>query len=142
MHPLNRCRPDPVDAIRVPPAIRKDYDEYTCNVRDAAIWLGLATWMTGNMQGAVKRDSGASGLKALQYRQLQGALKTERQGNVPIRLPSDGGHLLVADGRWQWCALCGAKGSLTKIGRQLCPGTKAEKLVKRSFDAKVHSGEH
>ena len=32
-------------AVRVPPAIRQDFDAYAQNVKDASIWLGMATWL-------------------------------------------------------------------------------------------------
>ena len=94
-------------AVRVPVELRQDHDDYARNIFDAAIWLGLATWMAGNMQGSVKRDSTASALKALRHRSVQQAIAKDRRSDAPVRLPSEGGHLLLADGQMHWCAMCG-----------------------------------
>ena len=118
---------------RAPPEIRQDFDDYRQNILDACAWLGLVTWLAGNLPGPVKRDSGASAFKALQHRGRQGALKLDRKRQPVVRLPSDGGHLLVADGKLQWCAVCGSRGSLEKIGAQRCEGTKREKWLCKSL---------
>ena len=103
-------------AIRAPSEIRQDYDDYQQNVLDASVWLGMVTWLAGNLAGPVKRDTGASALKALQHKGRQGALKLDRRQQPAVRHPSEGGHLLVADGTQHWCALCGIRGTLYKLG--------------------------
>ena len=52
-------------AVRAPAELRQDCDVYSQNIEDAGIWLGMVTWLAGNLQGAVKRDFGASALRAL-----------------------------------------------------------------------------
>ena len=102
-------------AFRAPAELRQDCDDYSQNIEDAGIWLGMVTWLAGNLQGTVKRDSGASALRALQHRSVQKALAKDRCKETTVRFPSDGGHLLVSDGPMQWCALCGAKGLIHQI---------------------------
>ena len=93
----------------------------------------MVTWLAGNLPGPVKRDSGASALKALQHKSKQGALKKDRRSGPAVRLPSEGGHLLVADGMQHWCASCGIKGPLYKIGLQRCEGTKRDRWLQKSI---------
>lgn len=103
-------------AARAPAELRQDCDDYPQNIQDAGFCLGMVTWPAGNIQGLVKRDFGASAFKALQHRSVQKALAKERRNETTVRLPSDGGHLLVSDGPLQWCALCGTKGLIHQIG--------------------------
>ena len=104
------------EAVRVPVEIRQDYDCYMQNIEDASIWLGMVTWMANNLQGAVKRDSGASGAKAAQLRGQRQAKTGKRRWHLPVtRRPSDGGHLLVSKGAQQWCAFCGVSGTSMRL---------------------------
>jgi hypothetical protein len=38
-------------ATRVPEEIRSDFDDYRQNVEDACTWLGMVTWLAGNLPG-------------------------------------------------------------------------------------------
>lgn len=122
------------EAVRAPPEMRQDLDDYWQNIEDASIWLGMVTWMAGNMQGPVKRDSGASALKAMQHNKQQEVLKKDRCIEPSIRVPSEGGHVLVSDGQLRWCAMCGTRGFLRSIGQQKCSGTKRDKWFQKSFE--------
>ena len=124
------------NASRVPPEARQDFDNYIQNVEDASIWLGLATWLSGNAQGPSKRDSGASALKAMQHRRMQEVLKLDRHKEPVVRLPSEGGHVLVSVGKQHWCALCGSKGPLHLVGRQRCSGAKRDRWLQKALEAK------
>jgi hypothetical protein len=121
------------EGVRVSAKLRQDFDDYAQNVFDACVWLGMVTWMANNATGPVKRDSGASALRALQHRQVRSALKEDGAADRAIRLPSTGGHLLVCDGQLQWCAMCGVRGQLSKIGHQRCSGLKREQWLQKSL---------
>ena len=115
------------ESVRAPLTVRQDHDCYMQNIEDASIWLGMVTWMAGNLQGAVKRDTGASAIKAMQQRgRNQAEAGKRRWPPLATRPPSDGGHLLVSSGLKQWCAFCGVTGYLHEIGHQKCKGTKRD----------------
>ena len=65
-------------ATRAPVEIKQDYDDYRQNVLDASAWLGMVTWLAGNLSGPVKRDTGASALKALQHKGTVGQNRSKQ----------------------------------------------------------------
>ena len=74
-------------------------------------------------------------MKAMQRKRMQEVMKRDRYKEPVIRLPSEGGHVLVSTGRQHWCALCGPRGLLHQVGHQRCNGAKRDKWLHKSLEA-------
>lgn len=71
-------------------------------------------------------------MKAMHHKRIQEVLKKDRSTEPIIRLPSEGGHVLVCSGAQHWCALCGVKGPLRRVGQQKCSGAKRERWQQKA----------